>query len=92
MNNADSLIQRVAEPVARRKSRTSIAELDAPGRLLQCREGQRVPACEISGYAQLSQAAVKSPAVIAEQRARSGNASADGLRNSQIARSHPLVC
>jgi len=78
VNNVNSLIQRVAG--------TSLAEIEKLiGELESLRdlmhaEGQRVQR-EISGYAQLSQAAMKSTRMIADNVSQWKRA-ADGLRNS----------
>ncbi len=78
VNNVNSLIQRVAG--------TSLAEIEKLiGELESLRdllhdEGQRVQR-EISGYAQLSQAAMKSTRMIADNVAQ-WKVAADGLRNS----------
>ena len=78
VNNVNSLIQRVAG--------TSLAEIEnlvselAGLRDLLHAEGQRVQR-EISGYAQLSQAAMKSTRMIADNVSQWKRA-ADGLRNS----------
>jgi len=78
VNNVNSLIQRVAG--------TSLAEIEKLiGELESLRdllhdEGQRVQR-EISGYAQLSQAAMKSTRMIADNVAQ-WKIAADGLRNS----------
>jgi len=78
VNNVNSLIQRVAG--------TSLAEIEnLIGELENLRdllhaEGQRVQR-EIAGYAQLSQAAMKSTRMIADNVAQWKRA-ADGLRNS----------
>jgi hypothetical protein len=78
VSNVNSLIQRVAG--------TSLAEIEnLVGELESLRdllhsEGQRVQR-EISGYAQLSQAAMKSTRMIADNVAQWKRA-ADGLRNS----------
>jgi hypothetical protein len=78
VNTVNSLIQRVAG--------TSVAEIDnlifelENLRDLLHAEGQRVQR-EISGYAQLSQAAMKSTRMVAENVAQ-WKGTADGLRNS----------
>src|SRR6267142_2282780 len=78
VNNATSLIQRVA--------RTSLSEIEnlisQPESLrdLLHAEGPRVQR-EISGYAQLSQAAMKSTRMIADN-VNQWKRAADGLRNS----------
>jgi hypothetical protein len=71
VNNVNSLIQRVAG--------ASIAEIENLRDLLHA-EGQRVQR-EISGYAQLSQAAMKSARMIADDVTQ-WKGTADGLRNS----------
>ena len=78
VNNVNSLIQRVAG-TSLTEIENLISELESLRDLLHA-EGQRVQR-EISGYAQLSQAAMKSTRMIADnvsQRKRS----AEGLRNS----------
>jgi hypothetical protein len=71
VNNVNSLIQRVAG--------TSLTEIENLRDLLHA-EGQRVQR-EISGYAQLSQAAMKSTRMIADNVSQWKRA-AEGLRNS----------
>ena len=78
VNNVNSLIQRVAG-TSLAEIENLISELESLRDILHA-EGQRVQR-EISGYAQLSQAAMKSTRMIADnvtQRKRS----AEGLRNS----------
>jgi hypothetical protein len=78
VNNVNSLIQRVAgASIAEIEKLTS--ELESLRDLLHS-EGQRVQR-EISGYAQLSQAAMKSTRMIADNVAQ-WKGTADGLRNS----------
>ncbi len=73
VNNVNSLIQRVAG--------TSLSEIEnLISELLLHAEGQRVQR-EISGYAQLSQQAMKSTRMIADNVSQWKRA-ADGLRNS----------
>ncbi len=78
VNNVNSLIQRVAG-TSLAEIENLIAELESLRDLLHS-EGQRVQR-EISGYAQLSQAAMKSTRMIADNVAQWKRA-ADGLRNS----------
>ena len=78
VNNVNSLIQRVAG-TSLSEIENLIAELEALRDLLHA-EGQRVQR-EISGYAQLSQAAMKSTRMIADNVTQWKRA-ADGLRNS----------
>ena len=78
VNNVNSLIQRVAG-TSLSEIENLIAELESLRDLLHA-EGQRVQR-EISGYAQLSQAAMKSTRMIADNVAQWKRA-ADGLRNS----------
>ena len=78
VNNVNSLIQRVAG-TSLSEIENLIAELEALRDLLHS-EGQRVQR-EISGYAQLSQAAMKSTRMIADNVSQWKRA-ADGLRNS----------
>ena|SRR5258705_4324856 len=78
VNNVNSLIQRVAG-TSLTEIENLIAELEALRDLLHS-EGQRVQR-EISGYAQLSQAAMKSTRMIADNVSQWKRA-ADGLRNS----------
>ena len=78
VNNVNSLIQRVAGTSLAEIERL-IAELESLRDLLHA-EGQRVQR-EISGYAQLSQAAMKSTRMIAENVTQWKRTS-DGLRNS----------
>ena len=78
VNNVNSLIQRVAG-TSLAEIENLIAELEALRDLLHA-EGQRVQR-EISGYAQLSQAAMKSTRMIADNVTQWKRA-ADGLRNS----------
>ena len=78
VNNVNSLIQRVAG-TSLSEIENLISELESLRDLLHA-EGQRVQR-EISGYAQLSQAAMKSTRMIADNVAQWKRA-ADGLRNS----------
>ena len=78
VNNVNSLIQRVAG-TSLAEIEKLILELESLRDLLHA-EGQRVQR-EISGYAQLSQAAMKSTRMIADNVAQWKRA-ADGLRNS----------
>jgi hypothetical protein len=78
VNNVNSLIQRVAG-TSLAEIETLIGELEGLRDLLHA-EGQRVQR-EISGYAQLSQAAMKSTRMIADNVAQ-WKRTADGLRNS----------
>jgi hypothetical protein len=78
VNNVNSLIQRVAG-TSLAEIEKLILELESLRDLLHA-EGQRVQR-EISGYAQLSQAAMKSTRMIAENVTQWKRA-ADGLRNS----------
>ena len=77
VNNVNSLIQRVAG-TSLGEIENLIAELESLRDLLHA-EGQRVQR-EISGYAQLSQAAMKSTRMIADNVAQ-WKRTADGLRN-----------
>ena len=77
VNSVNSLIQRVAGSSLAEIEKL-IGELEGLRDLLHA-EGQRVQR-EISGYAQLSQAAMKSTRMIADNVAQWKNA-ADGLRN-----------
>jgi hypothetical protein len=77
VNNVNSLIQRVAGN-SLSEIENLIAELESLRDVLHA-EGQRVQR-EISGYAQLSQAAMKSTRMIADNVAQWKRA-ADGLRN-----------
>ena len=77
VNNVNSLIQRVAG-TSLSEIEHLITELEGLRDLLHA-EGQRVQR-EISGYAQLSQAAMKSTRVIAENVAQ-WRRSAEALRN-----------
>jgi hypothetical protein len=77
VNNVNSLIQRVAG-TSLAEIDNLISELEGLRDLLHA-EGQRVQR-EISGYAQLSQAAIKSTRMIADNVAQWKRA-ADGLRN-----------
>ena len=77
VNNVNSLIQRVAG-TSLAEIENLISELESLRDMLHA-EGQRVQR-EISGYAQLSQAAIKSTRVIADNVAQWKRA-ADGLRN-----------
>ncbi|MGB8609285.1 hypothetical protein [Bradyrhizobium sp.] len=78
VNNVNSLIQRVAG-TSLTEIENLISELEALRDLLH-NEGQRVQR-EISGYAQLSQAAMKSTRMIADNVSQWKRA-ADSLRNS----------
>ena len=78
VNNVNSLIQRVAGS-SLTEIENLISELEALRDLLHA-EGQRVQR-EISGYAQLSQAAMKSTRMIADNVSQWKRV-ADGLRNS----------
>src|SRR5467141_3542801 len=78
VNNVNSLIQRVAG-TSLSEIEHLISELESLRDLLHA-EGQRVQR-EISGYAQLSQAAMKSTRMIADNVSQWKRA-ADGLRNS----------
>jgi hypothetical protein len=78
VNNVNSLIQRVAG-TSLAEIEKLISELEGLRDLLHA-EGQRVQR-EISGYAQLSQAAMKSTRMISENVTQWKRA-ADGLRNS----------
>lgn len=78
VNNVNSLIQRVAG-TSLAEIEKLISELESLRDLLHA-EGQRVQR-EISGYAQLSQAAMKSTRMIADNVMQWKRA-ADGLRNS----------
>src|SRR6202162_2192350 len=78
VNNVNSLIQRVAG-TSLGEIENLIGELESLRDLLHA-EGQRVQR-EISGYAQVSQAAMKSPRMIADTVTQWKRA-ADGLRNS----------
>ena len=78
VNNVNSLIQRVAG-TSLSEIENLISELEALRDLLHA-EGQRVQR-EISGYAQLSTAAMKSTRMIADNVAQ-WKRTADGLRNS----------
>ena len=78
VNNVNSLIQRVAG-TSLSEIENLIGELESLRDLLHA-EGQRVQR-EISGYAQLSQAAMKSTRMIADN-VNQWNRAADGLRNS----------
>jgi hypothetical protein len=77
VNNVNSLIQRVAG-TSLAEIENLVSELEGLRDLLH-NEGQRVQR-EISGYAQLSQAAMKSTRMIADNVAQWKRA-ADGLRN-----------
>ena len=77
MNNVNSLIQRVAG-TSLAKIENLVTELESLRDLLHA-EGQRVQR-EISGYAQLSQAAMKSTRMIAENVAQWKH-TAENLRN-----------
>lgn len=78
VNNVNSLIQRVAG-ASITEIQNLISELESLRELLHA-EGQRVQR-EISGYAQLSQAAMKSTRMIADNVTQ-WKGTADGLRNS----------
>ena len=78
VNNVNTLIQRVAG-TSLSEIENLISELEGLRDLLHA-EGQRVQR-EISGYAQLSQAAMKSTRMIADNVSQWKRA-ADGLRNS----------
>ncbi len=78
VNSVNSLIQRVAG-TSLGEIEHLISELEALRELLHA-EGQRVQR-EISGYAQLSQAAMKSTRMIADNVAQ-WKRTAEGLRNS----------
>lgn len=78
VNNVNSLIQRVAG-TSLTEIENLIGELESLRDLLHA-EGQRVQR-EISGYAQLSQAAMKSTRMIADNVTQ-WKRTADGLRNS----------
>jgi hypothetical protein len=78
VNSVNSLIQRVAG-TSLAEIEKLISELEGLRDLLHA-EGQRVQR-EISGYAQLSQAAMKSTRMIADNVSQWKRA-ADGLRNS----------
>src|ERR1700710_382557 len=78
VNNVNSLIQRVAG-TSLAEIENLVSELESLRDLLHA-EGQRVQR-EISGYAQLSQAAMKSTRMIADNVTQWKRA-ADGLRNS----------
>jgi hypothetical protein len=78
VSNVNSLIQRVAG-ASLAEIETLISELESLRDLLHA-EGQRVQR-EISGYAQLSQAAMKSTRMIADNVTQ-WKRTADGLRNS----------
>ncbi|NVN87880.1 MAG: hypothetical protein HXX15_17520 [Rhodopseudomonas sp.] len=77
VSNVNSLIQRVAG-TSLTEIENLVSELEALRDLLHA-EGQRVQR-EISGYAQLSQAAMKSTRMIADNVAQ-WKRTADGLRN-----------
>ena len=78
VNNVNSLIQRVAG-TSLSEIEHLISELESLRDLLHA-EGQRVQR-EIAGYAQLSQAAMKSTRMIADN-VEQWKRTADGLRNS----------
>jgi len=78
VTNVNSLIQRVAG-TSLAEIENLVSELESLRDLLHA-EGQRVQR-EISGYAQLSQAAMKSTRMIADNVSQWKRA-ADGLRNS----------
>jgi len=77
VNNVNSLIQRIAG-TSRSQVETLVSELESLRDLLHA-EGQRVQR-EISGYAQLSQAAMKSTRMIADN-IKQWKRTADDLRN-----------
>ena len=77
VNNVNSLIHRVAGTSVSEIEKL-ISELEALREMLHA-EGQRVQR-EISGYAQLSQAAMKSTRMIADN-VQQWKRAADGLRN-----------
>ena len=77
MNNVNSLIQRVAG-TSLAEIENLVTELETLRDLLHA-EGQRVQR-EISGYAQLSQAAMKSTRIIADNVAQ-WKRTAENLRN-----------
>ena len=77
VNNINSLIQRVAAP-SLTEIENLISELEVMRQMLHA-EGQRVQR-EISGYGQLSQAAMKSARMIADNVSEWKRA-AEGLRN-----------
>ena len=77
VNNVNSLIQRVAG-TSLAEIENLVSELESLRDLLHA-EGQRVQR-EIAGYAQLSQAAMKSTRIIADNVAQ-WKRTADGLRN-----------
>jgi hypothetical protein len=77
VNNVNSLIHRVAGTSVSEIDKL-ISELEALREMLHA-EGQRVQR-EISGYAQLSQAAMKSTRMIADN-VQQWKRAADGLRN-----------
>jgi hypothetical protein len=77
VNNINSLIQRVAAPSLTEIEKL-ISELEVMREMLHA-EGQRVQR-EISGYGQLSQTAMKSTRMIADNVSEWKRA-ADGLRN-----------
>ena len=76
-NNVNSLIQRIAG-TSRSQVETLVSELESLRDLLHA-EGQRVQR-EISGYSQLSQAAMKSTRMIADN-IEQWKRTADDLRN-----------
>ncbi len=78
VSNVNTLIQRVAG-TSIAEIQNLISELETLRELLHA-EGQRVQR-EISGYAQLSQAAMKSTRMVADSVAQ-WKGTADGLRNS----------
>jgi hypothetical protein len=78
VTNVNSLIQRVAG-TSLAEIENLVTELEALRDLLHS-EGQRVQR-EISGYAQLSQAAMKSTRMVADN-VQQWKRAADGLRNS----------
>lgn len=78
VSNVNTLIQRVAG-ASIEEIENLISELESLRELLHA-EGQRVQR-EISGYAQLSEAAMKSTRMVADSVTRWKGA-ADGLRNS----------
>jgi hypothetical protein len=78
VNTVNSLIQRVAG-TSIAEIENLISELEGLRDLLHT-EGQRVQR-EISGYAQLSQAAMRSTRIVADS-VKQWKGAADGLRNS----------
>src|ERR1700709_900058 len=88
VNNVNSLIQRVAG-TSLAEIEKLISELEGLRDLLH-NEGQRVQR-EISGYAQLRQAAMKSTRMIADNVSQ-WKLAADGLRNSGPSAHRSLIC